>query len=182
MKRLFPLFAVLALGLAAVSLSLWLSPIQAADQQYSAFDRSVAHVESGVTFVDVTAADYTNYQILLTIEPADGTALRDCQVVINLDPDELVLGFPDSYTTETIRFAVARKVQGLYRIDTELQTATVTGDASDDRSVTLDLGIVASDEDARIYVILSAEQTDLQLPFLLMYRAPDSATFTTVSN
>lgn len=147
------------------------------------YDAQVARIHSGSSFVDVSAAVYTGYTPLLTIEPRGTNALYDAQVTLDLDfGDSSATSFSGGYTSETIRFAVGRKIQGLWRWDTERQSATVAGTAADDRSVTLDLGIVGPSEDCRVYVLLSAEQGDIEIPYVLTYRAGADAVVTEVSN
>jgi len=160
------------------------SAVDASDATKRLFDRSVAHVESGSSWIDVTAADYTSYQVLLTIEPEANTALNDVRIAFDLDQGDGGNGFNGGgYTSETIRFAIGRKFAGSdWRIDNEVQTAAISGTNAASRSVTLNVGLVGADEDLRVYVLVSGEQTDVNLPFLVMYRAPTAATFTTVSN
>lgn len=146
------------------------------------FDRSVARVYSGSTFVDVSAAVYTGYTTLLTVAPPAGQAMAQCQVTLDLDGGDDAESFAVGYTSETIRFAVGRKIQGQWRVDTERQSATVAGTAAADRSVTLDIGFVGPDEQVRVYVLLSAEQTDIEVPYVFYYLSPERATFTEVSN
>lgn len=150
--------------------------------EYRAVDLSIARIHSGSTYVDVSAATYTSYVTLLTVEPDNNNVLTDCKVVLDLDFGASTNGFAGGYTTETIQFAVARKIQGLWRVDDEVETATVVGDNADSRCVTLDIGMVGPDEDVRVYVKLSAEQTDICVPYLFMYKSGASATFTDVSN
>lgn len=152
------------------------------DEDAQSFDRSIARVHSGSTFIDVSAAVYTGYITCITVEPPAGTAIHDAQVVIDLDGGDDAQSFAEAYTSETIQFAVGRKIQGQWRIDDELETATVAGDNADARSVTLNIGAITPTEDVRIYVRLSAEATDVELPYLFIYRAQERATFTDVSN
>jgi hypothetical protein len=152
------------------------------DEDAVLFDRSIARVHSGSSFIDVSAGVYTAYLPLVTIEPTTGAALRDVKVVLDLDGGDDADGFAGGYTSETIRFAVGRKIQGKWRIDNEAQTATISGTNSGNRSVTLDLGIVSPTEDARIYVLVSAEQTDVEIPYVVLYQGPERATFTDVTN
>lgn len=146
------------------------------------FDRSIARVYSGQTSIDVSASNYTSYVNCLTITPDDNNAMYDVQVTFDLDFGDSVQGFAGGYTSETIRFAVARKIHGAWRIDTERQSATVAGTAAGDRSVTLTVGMIGPVEDCRVYVTVSTEQTDVELPYVVYYRAGSAATFTDVDN
>lgn len=174
MKFVFALVLVLAVGLGVA----WAA---GSDKDASYFDRSVARVHSGSTFVDVSAAVYTSYVTLLTIEPPN-VAMSHCQVHLDLDGGDDAQSFAVGYTSETIRFAIGRKIQGQWRIDTERQSATVAGTAAANRMVTLDIGIVGPDEDVRVYVLVSTEQTDIEIPYVCEYFAPERATFTDVTN
>lgn len=143
------------------------------------YDSQVARIHSGTALIDVSALDWTGYQPLLTIAPTSGHALYDGIVTFDLDSNTgSATGFATGYTSETIRFAVGRKIMGSWRIDTEKQSATVAGTAAGSRSVTLDLGIVGPTEQVRIYVLVSTEQTDVNVPYVLSYRAPSDATLT----
>lgn len=152
------------------------------DVEAKHFDRGVARIHSGSTYIDVSAATYTSYVTLLTIEPADNFAISHCQVHLDLDTGDDAQSFAVGYTSETIRFAVARKIQGQWRIDTERQSATVAGTAAANRMVTLDVGIIGPDEDVRIYVTVSTEQTDVEIGYVCEYLSAERATFTDVTN
>lgn len=171
-KLKLPALALL-LGFAAAALS-WAG----ARERPKLYDAQVARIHSGTALIDVSALDWTGYQPLVTITPTSGHALNDGIVTLDLDFADNANGFAGGYTSETIRFAVARKIQGNWRIDTERQSATVAGTAAGDRSVTLNLGIVGPTELARIYVLVSAEQTDVTIPYVLSYRAPSDVALT----
>lgn len=158
------------------------APAFAADVDSRWFDRGQMRAHTGTTDVDIGAADYTSATVLLTIEPATGTALHDCKVTFDLD--FVTAGFSDTHTTQTITFNVARKIDGTnYRIDQEEATTAITGTASNTASVTLDIGNVGPDEDVRVYVTLSAENAaDFDLPYVFYYLSPRTATFTDVAN
>jgi hypothetical protein len=172
---------ILACAVLLVVATLGLGLAQA-EETPRAFDRSIAHVVSSSTYIDVSAANYTSYVNCLTIEPADNFVMTDVQIVIDLDAGNDTDGFAGGYTSETIQFAVARKIQGNWRVDDNLETATLAGSSAGDRSQTLDVGTITPTEDCRIYVKLSAEQTDVELPFVLIYKSGADATLTTVSN
>ncbi len=174
LKQLLTTLAVLLF----VGLGVALASGSDKDSRY--FDASVARVHSGSTYVDVSAGVYTGYLPLLTVEPPTGTAMSHCQVHLDLDGGDDAESFAQGYTSETIRFAVGRKIQGKWRIDTERQSATVAGTAASNRMVTLDIGLVGPDEDVRVYVLLSAEQGDIEIPYVFSYFAPQRATFTDV--
>lgn len=145
-------------------------------------EAGVARVHSGSSWVDVSAGVYTSYLPLITIEPPTGTGAAHMKVVLDLDSGDDSDSFNGGYTSETIQFCVARKIQGMWRNDNEAQTATITGTNAASRSVTLDVGIVGSAEDVRIMVKLSAEQSDIEIAYLCYYFAPNDCAFTDVSN
>ena len=183
MTRTYMALAALALVACLLTVLCWVVPAEAVETSPRFFDASIMRVQSSSTFVDVTAADYTGYQTLLTITPDDNHALNDCKIVIDLDQGDGNDGFAGGYTSETIRFAVARRFQAAnWRTDNEEQTSTITGTLADDRSVTLDLGAVGPDERARIMVLVSTEQGDIELPYVVYYRSGASAVFTDVAN
>lgn len=172
------LIAVLVLLLAIMGVAF----AAGSDVQAKYFDRGVARIHSGSTYVDVSAATYTSYVTLLTIEPVDGFAISECQVHLDLDTGDDAQSFAVGYTSETIQFAVARKIQGQWRICQERETATVAGTAAANRMVTLDIGTVGPDEDVRVYVTVSTEQTDIEVGYVCEYFSPELATFTDVTN
>jgi len=159
-----------------------LSPVDAGDNRYRTFDRSVAHVVSSSSFMDVSAADYTSYQTLVTFAPAGSDAYQDVKVVLDLDTNNDATGFNGGHTSETVTFAIARKIEGSWRIDSEAETTAISGTNAASRSVTLDAGIVGAEEDLRVYVKVSAEAADAEFAYLVMYRGPSDATMTNVSN
>lgn len=153
----------------------------AVDAPVRMVDTSVAHVFSGASTIDVSAAVYTSYQPLVTIEC--NQAMEDVQITFDLDAgDSLTNSFADTYTSETITFICAYKIQGNWRLDEQSDTATVTGTAAEGCCVTLRPGIVGPVEDLRIYVKVSTEQVDVCLPYLLKYKGQGVATVTNVSN
>jgi hypothetical protein len=133
---------------------------------------------NGETDIDVTAADYTAYQTLLTIaNPSAKNFIEDCWVFLDLNQD--TYGFGVVNTTETIALAVARKVDGTnYRICCNSysgeETAAITGSvAAVDRGIGLHLGPIGPDEDAIVKVVLSAETGgDCAIPYIVYYRGP----------
>jgi len=181
MKKLLPFLYASAL-LAVLVAGLVTSPAGATETTARLVDRSIARVESSVTDVDISAADYTSYQTLLTFEP-NGVAAQDVKFVFDLDTGDDADGFAGANSSsETITFALARKIQGKWRIDDEVETTAVGENNAGDRSVTLSAGVVGPDEDCRVYVKVSAEGADFECAYLCLYRSSESATFTNVAN
>lgn len=157
----------------------------ATDTDKRLYDRSKLEVSTGTAYINSASADYTAWTNLLEINPTADQALWD--VVIVLDLDKATTGFADStgYDTETISFAIARKVDGSnWRTCQNLATTAIAADNADDRCVELVVGPVSPDEDLRVMVKLSAEVTggssDVGIPYVIYYRSGARATVTPV--
>ena len=138
------------------------------------------HVATGDADIDVSAADYTSYQALITIAPAGNTAMYDVRLILDLD--KVTTGWATAATTQTLQLAVARKVDGTnWRKDKITETTAIAGNNADAFSKEFDIGVVGDSEQVRIEVILSAEPAgDTEMPYLLYYRGRE-ATITAVS-
>ena len=146
------------------------------------YDAGRLHVATGEADIDVSAATYTAFQALLTVTPASGHALTDVRVCFDLS--KATTGFKAGYTTETIQFVVARKIDGTnWRSakNTEIPSTALAGDDSNLRSVDILVGDVGPTEAFRIEVKLSAEQGDVELPYVLTYKSGAPATITAVA-
>jgi len=139
-------------------------------QNYRAKSEVKLDVARGETDIDVSAADYTSYQALLTIAPPTGEVLTDVEIVFDLA--KATTGFAAGHTSQTITFAVQRKVDGTnWRTDLASQSTAVSGTNSAAAAQRLVLGTVGPQEQARIVVKLSAENAvDVELPYALTYR------------
>lgn len=134
---------------------------------------------TGVTDVDVSAADYTAYVLLLTIaNPSSRNFIDDCYVCFDLDTAGT--GFGAAGAAETIQLAVARKIDGTnYRIgcntgggDDESPTMSCTI-ASAQRGMGMRVGPIGPNEDAQIWVRLNPETAgDFALPYFVYSRGP----------
>lgn len=173
MNRLAPI--LLALALVGAGL---LGIAHATDTDKRLFDRSKLELSMGVATITTTAADFTAWQPLITIAPDPQHAIQDLRVAIDLD--KATTGFADAYTSETISFAIARKVDGTnWRTATNTATTAVAADDSDGFSRELFVGTVGPDDDVRIMVKLSAEaNANFVLPYLVHYRSGVRATIT----
>lgn len=168
-------YLVLALLLLCASVAV----VQGAATEELSYDHAQVRHYSSTATITTTAADYTTLQSLLSITPTNGHALRDVRVTIDLD--YATTGFADLHTSETIQFCAGRKVDGTnWRIDAEQATTAISGtnaDALGGRSVTLIVGDVTAAEDARIYLVMSAEgNSNFTLPYRVSYRGPSRAT------
>lgn len=140
---------------------------------------------TGEADIDISAADYTNWQNLIAIEPAAGAPLLHCRIVFDLD--KATTGWAAVATTHTIQFAVSRKVDGTNyrRADNSSNVVPGTalaGDNADGDCVILDIGPVGVTEDVRIEVKVSAEPgADVEIPYSVYYTALAAPTITPVA-
>jgi len=159
--------------------------VRAADTSVRGLDRGQVQVSTGTAWVDVSIANYTSAQALLTIEPQNSHALQDCRVMLDLNRSGS--GFQAAgYTTETIQFRVSRRVDGSNwrRDNTKKYPATaLAADDSASEGIEIPLGLIDPDGAARIEVVLSAEDTgDIAIPYRVIYRSGANATITAQSN
>jgi len=127
---------------------------------------------TGETDIDISAGDYTAFLPLLTITPDSGRALRD--VTVFLDLAKATTGFAAGHSTETIQFAVSRKVDGTnWRREASVPATALTGTLAALRMQKIAVGDVNSGESVRIEVILSAEAADTEFPYVITYQGED---------
>jgi hypothetical protein len=131
----------------------------------------------GYAYYEVGTVTEPAFNVLLTIaNPSANNFIEDCYVFINLD--KATTGFGSGYTTETIQFSVARKLDGTtYLLDGNSNgdgmTATITGTlASANRMMGIRIGPIGPAEDCQIWATLSAAQADFELPYIIYYRGP----------
>lgn len=158
--------------------------VPATDSLEALADSLAPRVATGEADIDVSAADYTAYVLLLTIEPAAGAPLWGAEVVFDLA--KAATGFAAGHAAQTIQFAVARKVDGTnYRIeagDPRAESTAISGTNSAGRAIRLDLGSIGVTEDCQVFVKLSAENgVDVELPYALSYHASAAPTVTPVA-
>lgn len=126
--------------------------------------------------IDEGEAVWTNATDLITIAPATGYPLQEASLYLDLA--KASTGFSTGYDTETVTFAVARKVDGTNWSTTQTLSA-ITGSTAD--GVTISLGIVGVTEQAKVTATLSAENdgsTVAEIPFVLTYLAGSAPTVT----
>lgn len=150
------------------------------------YSEGLLRIQTGEADIDVSEADYTNYQVLATIAPGAQHALEDLRVVFDLA--KATTGFAAGHTSQTITFVIARKIDGTNwrRIKSTETTALSGTNSANGTSVcgAMDLliGDVGPTEQVRIEVKLSAENSvDIELPFVATYKAGARATFTPVA-
>lgn len=150
----------------------------AADTDKRLLDRSRLEISTGTAAITTTSANFTTWQPCLTIAPDGAHALADVKVVVDLA--KATTGFAATYTSETITFTVARKVDGTnWRSAGNKATTAVSGTNAAALCVELDLGVVGPDEQVRVELKLSAEgNSNTELPYVLYYRGGTRATVT----
>lgn len=148
-------------------------------QNYRASKEVRLNVARGETDIDVSAAVYTGWIALLTIAPPTGEVLTDVEVVFDLA--KATTGFAAVHTSETIQFAVQRKVDGTnWRTEATSVTTAISGTNAAAGATKLVIGTVGPQEQVRIAVKLSAEVGDTEFPYALTYRG-ETPTITEVA-
>lgn len=124
----------------------------------------------GEADIDVSEADYTSFQALITITPNATSPMEDVEIYFDLA--KATTGFVAGHTTETIQFAVARKIDGTnWRRDIDSSTTARAANVSGLQGQRVYIGHIGPDEEARVEVVLSAENAvDVELPYALYYR------------
>lgn len=172
MRRLAAYIPLVAILVGAVALS-----AGRADESLRFHDRSQIQARSGVAAIDSAAETWTSYAPIVTILPTPGFAMHDVRVVFDLAlADD---GWAAGATSETIRFAAARRVDGTnWRVDLQQETATVSGTNAAGRSASLSLGTIGPTEGLTLQAVLSAEVDDVvKIPYVVYYRSGTTATF-----
>lgn len=143
-------------------------------------DIGTFHTNTGEADIDVSAADYTSSQALLTITPNDNHAMHDVKVFLDLDKTTTGL---DDVDVALAGFGIARKVDGTnWRLDIASVKTSTYDYTPAGGMLSLDLGTILPTEDARIEVVLDAEVADVEIPYSVYYRSGATATFTPVAN
>ncbi len=134
---------------------------------------------TGTADIDISAADYTSPQALLTIAPE--TEVQDCWVTFDLA--KTTTGFAAGHAAQTIQFRVARKVDGTnWRTDIQSVTTATSGTNAAGAAATINVGPIGVTEQARVDVVLSAENgNDVELPYVAYVKAQTAPTFTAVA-
>lgn len=141
---------------------------------------AVGGVLTGEADIDIDQADYTSAQALLTIAP-DRCELRN--VVVVFDLAKATTGFAGQHTTETVAFHIQRKVDGTnWRTELGTKTSAVTGTNAAGGAERVTIGHVGFGEQARVMVVLSAENAvDVEFPYALYYEGAEPPTLTAVA-
>ena len=139
---------------------------------------------AGEADIDISAADYTGYVALLTVAPAASSPLFDCY--IDFDLNKATTGWDNvSTAADTIDLCAAAKIDGTnYRGIANATQVAAAGNgtlALNINGVRLNIGPVGVDEDVVVYVKLSVERADVQIPYRVFYRAAAAPTITPVA-
>lgn len=151
-----------------------------ASSDYRLLHEKRFRVETGEADIDISAADYTNWQVLLTIEPGGTAPIDDVEILLDLA--KATTGFAAQHAAQTIQFALERKVDGTnWRRVQQSETAAISGTNAAGVAAQLRAENVGPAEDLRVVVKLSAENAvDVELPYCVYYRG-EAATFTPVA-
>jgi hypothetical protein len=171
------LYAILGAMLLAFTLAL--ASAWAGAEDVRSFDRSMLRVATGEIVVDESDGDFTAWNGALICAVTTGTNSSATDLVVTFDLAKATTGWAALATSETIQFAVDRRVDGTnWRTDAQAVTTAISGTNSAGRSVTLTVGAVTPTESVRIALKLSAETgSDLTVPFMATYRAPERLAF-----
>lgn len=132
---------------------------------------------TGETGIDDSAQTETTAYSIMTIAPATGSPLFDCEVWIDLA--KATTGFAAVESSATILFHVARKVDGTnYRIGAA-EEAALSGTNAAGRMIRIKVGYVDPNYPVQIFIDMSADATsDMELPYVVAYRGYEAPTLT----
>lgn len=128
------------------------------------------NILTGEADIDVSVADYTSAQALLTIAPAAGYPVDD--VIVMFDLAKATTGFAAGYTTQTLLLTLQRKVDGTnWRDELPAVHTAITGTNAAGKLARINVGTIGPNEQARIMATLSAETAnDAELPYAINFR------------
>ena len=150
-----------------------------------ALERDDLKVITGVTDVDISAAVYTGYIAILTIEPAAGEDLKD--LIIDLDFDKATSGVNEVATNnDTLDCCVQIKADGTNYVGVDAMTQkTLTGTAGSIANGLgghrFKIGALDSTSAVKVLVKLSAERADAEIPYRITYVGRLAPTVTAVA-
>ena len=137
-------------------------------------------VITGVTDIDDSVQTETTPYAILTIAPAVGAPLSDCEVILDLA--KATTGFAAVESSVTVQFAVARKIDGTNWRREAYQEAALSGTNAASRAARIYVGTVGVTEQAAIFAVFSADVTaDMEIPFAVHYKASAAPTVTPVA-
>ena len=137
---------------------------------------------TGTADIDVTAADYTSYQTLLTIAPATSEPIVDSW--LHLDFNKTTTGLhATGSVADTFDAEVMFKTDGTnLRHGQSFTQVTVSNTPADTAcGQRLHIGPIGATETCVIKCKLSAERTDTEIPYRFVYRANAAPTITPVA-
>jgi hypothetical protein len=126
-------------------------------------------IVTGSTDIDDSVQTETTAYPILTVAPAAGSPLVDCEVWFDLA--KATTGFSTVETSITVTFAIARKVDGTNWRRQVINESALSGTLAALRMQRIYLGPVTVTEGARIEVTFSSDVTsDMSIPYALVYR------------
>lgn len=128
---------------------------------------------TGEADIDVSAADYTSYQALLTIAPAAGAPLESVEILFDLAKAVTGFGAIAGYAAITLTLALQRKIDGTnWRLENQAILAGITGTNAAATGSKLSVGNVGATEQVRVVVKVTAESSDVEIPYVVYYKGP----------
>lgn len=144
-----------------------------------AYRQLVPGVITGTTDIDDSVQTESTAFPILTIAPAAGAPLVDCEIIIDLA--KATTGFAAVETSVTIQLALARKIDGTNWRREAYQEAALSGTLAANRCQRLNAGTVGVTEQLRVYALFSGDVTaDMELPYVVHYKASAAPTVTPV--
>lgn len=179
-RKLIALLPILLpILLALVALVSLAGTSRAADSDSRLLNREKMQISAGTAFVRTASFTYTSWQSLIVIAPDSANCLDTVRVVIDLD--HASNGFVAGYTSQTIQFSVARKVDGTnWRTCNNLATTALAASSAGSQSIELAIGNIGPTEQLEVTVKLSSTtgQPDIALPYVIYYQAGVRAAIT----
>lgn len=136
----------------------------------------VPRVLTGELVIDESAADWSNYQNIITITPDSSSPLRE--VRLDLDLAKATTGFAAGYAAQTLTLQVYRKTDGTNWRGEAAQSA-LSGTNAAGRVFPLSIGIVGVADAVKVMAKLSAENGGSvisEIPYRIHYLAATAPT------
>lgn len=141
---------------------------------------AMPQVWTGTTDIDDSVQTESTAFPILTIAPAEGSPLVDCEVWFDLA--KATSGFAAVESSVTVQFAVARKVDGTNWRREAYVEAALSGTNAANRMAKFNLGFVTYAEQARIYAVFSGDVTaDMEIPYVVAARTLSEPTITPIA-
>lgn len=133
----------------------------------------------GTADIDISAADYTGWVELLSITAQSGEVLHDLEIMLDLA--KTTTGFAAVHTSQTIQATLGTAPDGTnFRPNLNEATTAISGTNAAGGALVLRARKV-DDVGTKVYVQLSAEVGDTEIPYVLTYRGRPASTITPVA-